>query len=332
MAMVKTVRITKKNNQSPLTGDFGYMPHIGAHVSIAGGIIMAPARAAGLGCETFQCFTRSPQGGPAPVITESQVSNFKSQMSELGMETFYIHAPYYINLASLEPRIRHSSIKVLREELERGSVLGARYVMTHLGSYAGQTVEEGIAKVADAVSQILDGYKGTTEFLMEIAAGSGNIIGDTFDELGEILKQLGLPVGAGLVPLETARPQDPLGAQARARSLTGFGGICFDTCHAFASGYDFRTPELARRMLEEFDKKIGLKYLKLTHVNDSKFDLGGKKDRHEHIGDGFIGEAGIAAILNTPEFRRIDWLLETEDSKRVEDIAVLKKLRSDNAK
>jgi len=262
---------------------------------------MAPKRAFDLGCETFQCFTRSPQGGPAPELTQSIVMNFKSQMQEFGIETFYIHTPYYINFASLEPRIRRSSIKVVRDELERGSALGAKYVMTHLGSHAGQTLEEGIAKVANSVSQILNGYKGTTELLLEIAAGSGNIIGDTFDEVATIVENV--------------------------KKLNGFGGVCFDTCHAFASGYDFRTPEKAEKMLKEFDKKIGLEYLKLSHINDSMMDLGGKRDRHEHIGDGFIGVDGITALLTSKPFQKIDWLLETEDSKREEDIRILKDIR-----
>lgn len=293
-------------------------PKIGVHVSISGGMHTAPKRANDLGCETFQCFTRSPQGGPSPELTQSLIANFKSQMQECGFETFYIHTPYYINFASLNPRIRHGSIKVVREELERGSALGARYVMTHLGSHTGQTLEEGITKVADAVVQILDGYGGTTELLLEIAAGTGNIIGDTFEEIGEILKQLGLPVGKGLNQPHLA-VQPPSGA--------GFVGICFDTCHAFASGYDFRTAEGAGNVLEEFGKKIGLEYLKLVHVNDSKVDLGGRRDRHEHIGDGFIGREGLANILSTPEFRSIDWLLETEDSKRENDIKILKNIR-----
>lgn len=274
---------------------------------------MAPKRAKDLGCETFQCFTRSPQGGPAPMLTQSVIANFKSQMKKCGFETFYIHTPYYINFASLNPRIKHGSIRVVREELERGSALGARYVMTHLGSHTDQTVEDGIAKVADAIAQALDGYQGTTQLLLEIAASTGNIIGDTFDEIGKILKQLGLPAQPHLAV------QPPSGA--------GFRGVCFDTCHAFASGYDFRTAEEAGNVLEEFDKKIGLGYLKLAHVNDSKVDLGGKRDRHEHIGDGFIGKTGITNILTTPEFRKIDWLLETDDSKRENDIKILKEIR-----
>ena len=263
---------------------------------------MAPKRAHDLSCETFQCFTRSPQGGPAPELSPTIIASFRSQMREYGMETFYIHTPYYINFASLEPRIRHGSIKVVREELERGSLLGARYIMTHLGSHTGQTIEEGITKVADAVKQILDGYTGTTGLLLEISAGSGNIIGDIFEEVAEILKQAG--------------------------RTAGLAGICFDTCHAFASGYDFRTPEKAQSVLKEFDKKIGLEYLKLAHVNDSMVDLGGKRDRHEHIGDGFIGIDGMTVLLTTLPFQKIDWLLETEDSKREEDIKILKKLRS----
>lgn len=276
-------------------------PKIGAHVSIAGGITEAPKRAYDLGCETFQCFTRSPQGGPAPMLTQSLITDFKSQMKKCDFETFYIHTPYYINFASLEPRIRHGSIKVVQEELERGSALGARYVMTHLGSHTGQTIEEGITKVADSIKQILDGYNSSTELLLEIAAGTGNIIGDTFDEITTIIQQVG--------------------------KAAGLGGVCFDTCHAFASGYDFRAPEGAKAVLGEFDNKLGLKYLKLAHVNDSMVDLGGKRDRHEHIGDGFIGIEGMTSILTTPSFQKIDWLLETEDSKREEDIKILKKIR-----
>lgn len=276
---------------------------IGAHVSVAGGIDKAPQRASDLGCETFQCFTRPPQGGPAPTLTQTIISNFKLAMKNAGFETFYIHTPYYINFASLNPRIRHGSIKVVREELERGSVLGARFIMTHLGSHSGQTLEEGIKKVSKAVTEILDGYKGSTELLLEISAGAGNIIGDSFEELAGILNGL-----------------DKM-------SLKKLGGICFDTCHAFASGYDFRSPEKAAEIMKDFNKKIGFEYLKLSHVNDSKVKLGERKDRHEHIGKGLIGEDGLASILRTPRFLEIDWILETEDEGREEDVEKLKGIK-----
>ena len=223
-------------------------------------------------------------------------------MKEHGITTFYIHAPYYINLASLKSNIRYGSIKVLRDELERGSFLEARYIMAHVGSHSEQTAEEGVHKAREALEKILEGYTGSTKFLVEISAGAGSVLGAKFEEVGQII--------------------------ADVKDAPGFGGICFDTCHAFASGYDFRTTTGARETLNQFDKHIGLKYLKLTHGNDSKFDLGGKHDRHEHIGRGFLGRGGIEAILKTPEFSRIDWILETEDEGREKDVQALKKIRS----
>lgn len=278
------------------------MNKIGTHVSIAGGVQNAPGRAAAEGCETFQCFTRSPQGGPAPALTDEVLNAFKGEMAKASIDRFYIHSPYYINLASLEGRIYHSSIKVLREELERGSLLGARYVMAHPGSYKDQTLEQATEKVRDAIDKILDGYAGSCQFLVEISAGAGNVLGDTFQEVADMID--------------------------RAKGQPGFGGVCFDTCHAFASGYDFGTPEQAKLVLQEFDRLIGLEWLKMSHVNDSKTALGGKRDRHEHIGQGFIGIDGLAAILTTPAFAQIDWILETESEGRLDDIATLKGLRN----
>ncbi len=277
--------------------------NIGAHVSIAGGIQNAPARAALEGCETFQCFTRSPQGGPAPELTETLVRSFRDEMKKAAIERFYIHAPYYINLASLEPRIRHSSVSVLRQELERGSLLGASHVMAHPGSYTNQTLGEATVKVRDAITRILDGYTGSCTFLIEISAGSGNVLGDTFEEVAGMMQGI--------------------------EDHPGFGGVCFDTCHAFASGYDFREPAKAHDILKQFDTTIGLQWLKMSHVNDSKIDLGGKRDRHEHIGQGFIGREGLASLLTTPEFSGIDWILETETEERQEDVSILKSIRAE---
>lgn len=274
---------------------------IGAHVSIAGGVVNAPARARAEGLETFQCFTRSPQGGPAPELTPALVETFNKNMAEAGMDRFVIHAPYYINLASLDNRIRHSSVTVIRQELERGSVLGAQYVMFHPGSYVNQSLEEATATVQTAMERILDGYDGSCKLLVEISAGAGNVMGDTFEEV------------AGMI--------EPV------RKHPGFGGVCFDTCHAFASGYDFRTPELAREMLAQFDSTIGLDLLKVSHVQDSKADLGGHKDRHEHIGSGFVARAGLEALLKTSAFSGIDWILETETDGRSEDVRILKEIR-----
>ena len=277
------------------------MSLIGAHVSIAGGIEHAPARAREEGCETFQCFTRSPQGGPAPELTPDVIAKFRDAMQEADIRRFVIHAPYYINLASQENRIRHSSVSVIRQELERGSALDAQFVMFHPGSYTDQTYEEAVVTVQKGMVRILEGYEGSCKLLIEISAGAGNVLGDRFQEVADMMS--------------------PVIGHA------GFGGVCFDTCHAFASGYDFRTPETAAAVLGDFDRVIGLEMLKLSHVQDSKADLGGHKDRHEHIGGGFVGQEGLEALLKTSRFRAIDWILETESDGRLEDIRILKEIR-----
>lgn len=275
-------------------------PGIGAHVSIAGGIDQAPLRAAAEGLDTFQCFSRSPQGGPAPELTDALVGSFRANMRAGGFDFFVIHAPYYLNTASSEPRIRKSSIRILREELERGSLLGASFVMYHPGSHKGRSPDEGIAAARDAIGAILDGYRGSCELLVEVSAGAGEVLGDTFEEVASIIE------GAGNTP--------------------GFGGICFDTCHAFASGYDFADPTKASDVVRRLDETVGLRRLRLTHVNDSKFGLGERKDRHEHIGDGHIKIDGFSALLRTPPFMAIDWILETESEGRAEDIVRLRRV------
>src|SRR3989344_3803236 len=164
------------------------MSKIGCHVSIAGGIWNAPKNAADLGCEVFQMFTRSPQGGVAPKIDAEVVKKFKEEMVARGQKDCYIHAPYYINFASAQQKTREASIRVIREELERGSLIGAKYIMTHLGSSKDFSRQEALKLVAEGVKKIMKGYKGSTEFLLEISAGAGNVMGDTFEELHQILE------------------------------------------------------------------------------------------------------------------------------------------------
>lgn len=163
-------------------------------------------------------------------------------------------------------------------------------------------MDDAIAVVQKGMASILERYTGTCQLLIEISAGAGNVLGDTFEEVTAMMK------GSTDVP--------------------GFGGVCFDTCHAFASGYDFRTTEGAANVLQQFDNTIGLKWLKLSHVQDSKTDLSGKRDRHEHIGSGFIGKEGLASLLKTNEFKRIDWILETESEGRPSDIALLQAIKA----
>lgn len=281
---------------------------VGCHVSIAGGVFNAPKNAADLGCETFQIFSRSPRGGPAAVLTPEIIKQFKAQMDQFEQETFVIHCPYYINFGSSNPKIYFGSSSVVRDELERGSLLGASFVMTHLGSCKDLGQKEAFKKTREGLVKVLTGYKGQTKFLLEIAAGSGEVIGGSFDELAELMEPL--------------------------KKFETFGGICFDTQHAFASGYDLRGKHAIEDTFETFDKVIGLKWLKMSHINDSKVDFGSKKDRHEHIGEGQIGEKGFVELLKfwsgagkSPKNSLFPLILETEHDKVETDIKILKKLR-----
>ncbi|OGE74285.1 MAG: hypothetical protein A3I07_04560 [Candidatus Doudnabacteria bacterium RIFCSPLOWO2_02_FULL_42_9] len=276
---------------------------IGSHVSIAGGIWKAPANAAKVGAEVFQIFSRSPHGGPFKPITPDVVKEFQAEMKKQKLDTFYIHTPYFINFASTKNNIRYGSISVVRQELDRGSLLSCRAVMTHLGSFGELTDKEGIEIVAKSISKTMERYEGSTQLLLEISAGAGRIVGDTFEEIAAILEH---------------------------KLLKKYNiGICFDTCHAFASGYDLRTKKDVDATLKQFDKVIGLEKLVMIHANDSLAELGKHLDRHQHIGDGHIGLDGFKALVNHKALSKLDWILETPKDTPKDDprnIAILQKL------
>lgn len=319
---------------------------IGCHVSAAGGVWNAPKNAADLGCETFQIFTRPPMGGPAPKIEAEAIEKFKAEMkicgycSEYGLRgnPFVVHAPYIVNFGSAKKPTYHGSISIVSEELKRANSLGAKYVMTHLGSFKDLGQEKGMVQAKAGFVSVLEKYESSlsgsgssaTKFLLEIAAGSGEVIGDTFEELVELMEPLA--------------------------KFKTFGGICFDTQHAFSSGYDLRDKKSVETTFKQFDKVIGLKWLKMSHINDSKIDLGGRKDRHEHIGEGKIGEKGFAEMIkywkkhlkveknlstrqggsllslkgeaNNVVSGSMPLILETEHDKVKEDIKILNKIRN----
>lgn len=274
---------------------------IGCHVSIAGGVFNAPPNAAELGGEVFQIFSRSPRGGAAPRLTKEIVRAFWSEMKRYSFSDFVIHTPYYINFGSENKKIFQSSSRVIREELERASLLSCKFVMTHLGSYKDLGREKGFTRLLIGLGAALKDYKGSAQLLLENSAGAGDLMGGTFEELSRLLNHPRLK-NANL-------------------------GICFDTCHAFASGYDLRTPKAVDETLKKFDKAIGLSRLKVAHLNDSKLGLNEHRDRHEHIGRGKIGKAGFAAFINYPKLKQANGYLETEHDLVKEDISLLKTLR-----
>jgi deoxyribonuclease-4 len=277
---------------------------IGTHVSIAKGIFNAPGNAAKVGAEVFQIFSRSPHGGAVVPITPEIQKKFQEEMDKFKLDTFYIHAPYFINFASIKGNIYYGSISVVREELERGTLIGAKALMTHLGSFGELTDEEGIEREVKAIVKVMEGYKGTTQLLLEISAGAGRVVGDTFEELAWILDD---------------------------KRLSHFNiGVAFDSCHAFESEYDLRTKKDVDAVMKKFQKVIGFDRLVMMHANDSKAEFGKHLDRHENIGQGKIGLEGFKAMAEHKVLGKLDWILETPKDDPADDpknIAILKKLR-----
>ena len=278
--------------------------NIGCHVPIAKGIEKAPEMAAKWGCEAMQIFTHSPQGGRIPELDAETVKNFKAAVKNSGVKAVYVHAPYYINLASPNNRIYYGSVSAIRKNLERASLLGAKYAMTHLGSAKDFGKKETFKKLSAAFEKIFENYDGSARLLIENSAGAGMIIGSDFKQIGEIFKNI--------------------------KKLPAFAGICLDTQHSFASGYDWLND--FDNCVKELDKNIGLENVKLIHANDSATDFNSRKDRHAHIGKGKIGLEGFKKLVAFAREKNIDMIGETAYPGVVDDIRILKEMRDKNEK
>jgi len=270
---------------------------IGCHISIAGGIQNAPKRAADLGCEAMQIFSRSPQGGKSPELTPEVIKDFESRAARYAIRDFYVHCPYYINLASANNRVRYGSARAVRDELERASLIGAKYVVVHLGSARDLGEKEAIKQVIKMLQKTLDGYTGKAKLLPENTAGAGKIIGDSFKELAWIIKKV---------------------------NNKNIAGICLDTQHSFASGYDWTDFE---NTFDKIKSEIDINLIKLIHSNDSLVDCGSRKDRHANIGKGKIGLNPFEKIVKFAVKNNVDMICETEWPGVKEDIETLKKMR-----
>ena len=278
--------------------------NIGCHISTAKEIDKAPEIGGELGCEAMQIFTHSPSGGPIAEISEETAKNFKAGVKKHGIRAVYVHAPYYINLASKNNKIYYGSISAIRKNLERASLLGAKYVMTHLGSAGDMNEKELLERLEESFAKIFDGYNGSAKLLIENSAGAGKIIGSSFKQIGEILKNI--------------------------KKFPAFAGICLDTQHSFASGYDWKNNFDAA--IKELDENIGIKNIKLMHSNDSLTDLNFHKDRHSHIGKGKIGLEGFEKLTAFAQKNDIDMICETAYPGVIDDIKILKEMRKTHAK
>jgi deoxyribonuclease IV len=250
---------------------------IGIHTSIAGSHMNALESAAKLGCTALQIFSVNPRmwagGAVAARITEAEAKAFRDRRAVLGLGPLVIHANYLINLAAPAPMLRTRSIQSFHEELVRGIALGADFIVVHPGSYTDSRPEQAVGTVIESVKQAVKRLPANSmRILIENTAGMGNAVGSRLEEVGEIV--------AGL---------NSIGA-----------GACLDTAHLFAAGYDIRTPGGLESTIEMIDQTIGLVNVPVIHANDSKIALGGRVDRHEHIGKGKIGADAFRRILTHP--------------------------------
>ena len=261
---------------------------------------MAVDRALKLGCNTFQIFTRNPRGWQQSPLTEESIQLFRKKLSSSNLMLPLIHMPYLPNIASPVDQTYNRSVEVLTEELRRSSLLAVPYVVTHVGSHLGSGIKRGMARVVDACNKALELSGGSSTILLENTAGTRNSVGSTFEHLSEMIRRI--------------KPQERI-------------GICLDTCHAFAAGYDLRTVYDVRHTLQLLHSIIGIDFLKAVHVNDSKGSLGEGLDRHEHLGMGQIGEGGLRAFLNQKPLSKVPTIIETPIDGRRDDVGNLKKLR-----
>jgi len=274
---------------------------IGAHVSISGSIANAITNASERECSAFQVFTSNPRGWHAKDLTDDDITNYKNNLSQSNIDRFatVAHMPYLPNLSSPEITVYEKSIHTMIREVERCDKLGIPYLVTHLGSHKGTGEDKGIQRLVGALTEVAKTNKDVT-ILLENTAGQKNSVGSDFTQLAEIF--------FGLKPASRF-------------------GICIDTCHAFAAGYDLRNEKNVKDVFEKFDSEIGLKHIKIIHLNDSKGELGCHLDRHEHIGLGHIGEAGLSQVVKLANKNKIPIILETPIDERRTDFENIRKAK-----
>lgn len=279
------------------------MKILGAHMSIAGGVHLAVERGAKVGCDAVQLFTKSSNQWRAKPLDEQAILSFRQSQIERGISPVVAHDCYLINLASPDKELYEKSAAAFGEELDRCEALGIPYLVTHPGSHVGSGEEAGIGRVARALDELLAARpRHRVKVLLETTAGQGHSVGHRFEHLRDIRERLG---SADRV------------------------GVCIDTCHIFAAGYDLRTERGYHSVMEEFDRIVGLSTVQAFHLNDCKKDLGCRVDRHEHIGKGFLGKDAFRWLMNDARFDGIPMLLETPKGEDcAEDRVNLAVLRS----
>jgi deoxyribonuclease IV len=274
----------------------------GAHMSTSGGLHKAFGHGERAGCDTIQIFSKNQQQWQGKPLLDEDIAQFRAEQQRTGFGPLIVHDSYLINLASPKDDLWKKSIAAFADELERCAALGIPYLVTHPGAHTGSGEEVGLQREADALNRLFEtGTGGDTLVLLETTAGQGTCLGHRFEHLATLIELVGQPERIG---------------------------ICVDTCHLLAAGYDIRTPDACAATFAEFDRVVGIERIKAFHLNDSQKDLGSRVDRHSHIGTGYVGLEGFRAIVNDPRFAEIPMILETpKGDDLAEDIENLAKLR-----
>lgn len=279
------------------------MVRIGAHVSISGGFDKAVDREVELGGNCGQIFVGSPRGWAVNDVDDEEADAFRAATGDASVGPWIVHGTYLINFATPKDDLGERSVETVQAELDATAALGIDYYTFHPGAHTGAGVETGITNIADRLSalEIPDGVT----LLLENTAGKGTTIGKRFEQLATMREESGLD-------------GDDV-------------GVCLDTCHLYAAGYDFTTDAGIDDMLEAADAAFGLSAVEYLHLNDSKHPLGSEQDEHEHIGEGEIGEAGFERIINHPELRDLPMVLETPTNGKgyAWNIETIRSLRTD---
>jgi len=261
------------------------MPRFGAHMSVAGGVPRAVDRAIVHGCESLQIFAKNASQWRGRELPAAEIREFGAKVRASGIRPVVSHASYLINLATTNRALRRQSLEAMGDEIDRAEALGLLGVVLHPGCYTAGNEADGLTLVADALLELLrERRRGRTMVLLEQTAGQGTALGATFEQLASIMAKMG----------DHRRV-----------------GVCLDTCHLLAAGYDLTTDEGYASTFRQFERLIGVERLKAFHVNDSKKPLGSRVDRHAHIGEGFLGLDAFRRLVNDRRFREMPMMLET---------------------
>ncbi len=275
---------------------------LGAHVSVAGGLAEAPARGRSIGADVIQIFTRTQVQWRARGVGRAEAQQFRAAMAASGLELAVSHGSYLVNLASPDREILQRSRRAFVGELQRCAVLGLPYVVFHPGAHMGAGTEAGIRRIVRSLDQALERTRDSDVMpLLEVTAGQGSSIGHRFEEIAEVLSRVRRPERLG---------------------------VCLDTCHLLAAGYDLASPRGYERTLDELAGRIGLAQVRFIHLNDARAGLGSRLDRHAPIGQGHLGRQTFRRLLQDPRLREVPMALETPGPEAVwrKEIALLRRL------